>query len=207
MSSQPPLTIPWAGGPPRAAGPAGPAGPPGDTTGAVLDAATKQYVDAQIATLETKIQTLAARQQVADFATPADPTGTASTTFLMMGIGVSVAFTPAAGSTRAIVLLAGQIANTNNNGITNVQMYYGTGTPPANGAAVTGTAVGGSVSFVATSGGGAYTPFSESVLLLSLTPGTAYWVDLALASPGAGTGSVRSLDITIFSLIDAIPGL
>jgi hypothetical protein len=159
-------------------------------------------IAAWISQCRVDISVLAQRQQVAATATPADPAGTASASYVMMGIAVSL--TPPAGATRAMVMLDGLIANSNNGGTSNAQLRYGTGTPPVNGAPAAGTAVGGVISYVATSGGGSYVPFSQSTMISGLIPGTTYWIGLALSAPAAGTASVRSLDMTVFSLLDPV---
>jgi hypothetical protein len=170
------------------------------------DAASKAYVDAlqaQITTLQDQVATLAARHQVASSTTiSSNPVGTSSSTLVMMGLGIT--FTPSDGETRAVVLLDAQITNSSNNGTSNAQLYYGSGAPPANGDVTTGTAIGGPIAFIATSGGGAYTPFSQSGLLPGLTPNTTYWIDLAMSSSGTSVASVQSVDVTIFSLSDPV---
>ena len=122
--------------------------------------------------------------------TPFNPSGTSSTTGVMMGIGSSCALTPVYSS--RIFLKMDGIAS-NNSGIQNVSVEarYGTGTPPANGAAATGTVLGspqvGQSAF-------ANSRFTWSVggIITGLTPGTAYWFDLNVLV-SAGTGALTNI--------------
>lgn len=137
--------------------------------------------------------------------TGAAPAGTTSTTFVMMGLGLTSAreadIEPRISTsvaTRAWTTVNGTISNTTNNGQSIVQLYYGIGTPPANGAAATGTAVGLPQTFQAASGG-SLSPFSLTGLITGLTPGTSYWFDLALRV-SAGTGAVSNVVASYFGL-------
>src|SRR6185312_4219907 len=66
-------------------------------------------------------------------------TGTTSTTAKMMGLAGSI--TPNKSGT-VLILISGTISNTKNANKSLVQLYTGTGTAPANGVAITGTARG-----------------------------------------------------------------
>lgn len=129
-------------------------------------------------------------------ATPADPTGTASTTAIMMGLAGS--FTPNT-STRILVIVSGQMANTTINDGATVDLRYGTGTAPANGAAVTGTLKGKAqtmTSLVAAQRSG----FCLTSVITGLTVGTAYWIDLSLMAVTGGTANVYGLTITVIEI-------
>lgn len=84
----------------------------------------------------------------------------------------------------------------------NAQMYYGTGTPPSNGAAVTGTAVGASmsasnpVSLTATY----RSQLSSTVLLTGLTTSTAYWFDYGQEAVGHTGFQISRVHITAAEL-------
>ena len=88
--------------------------------------------------------------------------------------------------------------NTINDGAT-VQIRYGTGTAPTNGAALTGTQLGASQTFtalVAAQKDG----FSITGIATGLTIGTAYWIDAALAAVTAGTATITGVTVTASEL-------
>lgn len=123
--------------------------------------------------------------------TPGNPGATLSTTLVMMGLGATITYT-ATSSGKVLVIISGfhQIATavqTNTIGA-----RFGTGTAPNNGDAVTGTRFGGvaDASIRPPSVGG---PCAWSFnAVLSLTPNTATWFDIALACPnGAGADSTQ----------------
>jgi Pectate lyase superfamily protein len=136
--------------------------------------------------------------------TPTAPTGTASTTLVMMGLGTNATGTPWSctpqSSGNVLVLVSGETSNT---GAHN-QTYggrYGTGTAPVNTTAVTGTRFGGPSDQTTEAGAATVAvPFALSAVL-SLTPGTAYWFDLALETGNAaGTASFAELSFTAIEL-------
>lgn len=110
---------------------------------------------------------------------------TESTTTIMGGYGSSFQFTP--GTTGIVLITVSSICQAAfvSETLTDVkvQLAYGTGTPPSSGAAATGTAVGGAVSYYSvpsTTGAISATPTygcSQSYVLTGLTTGTTYWVD------------------------------
>jgi len=119
---------------------------------------------------------------------------TSSTTDVMGGAGGTCKITPASG-TRVHVVFEGAAQNNTANDAVSFQLRFGTGTAPTAGAAVTGTAVGS----VHSAGGGVSNanvsfPASISGVITGLTPGTAYWFDLALHAIVGGTASVFGLD-------------
>jgi hypothetical protein len=132
----------------------------------------------------------------ANMVTTAAPAVSASTTYVMMGLGLVI--TPLDG-TRMVLSVDGDISNSVNNGETDIQLYYGTGAAPANGVAVTGTAVGSPIRYEASTGG-SLGPFSKTVLVTGLTKGTAYWFDLGLKVI-TGIGSISNVDFTGFGIL------
>jgi hypothetical protein len=78
------------------------------------------------------------------------------------------------------------IFNTSGDGAT-LQIRYGTGTPPANGAPATGTAVGSSISIKFITGV-LVIPCTLSIVVTGLTLGTQYWFDLAANYVTGGQG-------------------
>ena len=117
---------------------------------------------------------------------PANPTGSGSSSLLMMGLGSTVVFTP---------LLTGKVRveirglyNTAVAAAASVTLggRYAIGSAPANGAAVTGSSFGTGAAgdYVLKPGSfasGQGIPFTLAALL-ALTPGSAYWFDIALAT-------------------------
>ena len=88
--------------------------------------------------------------------------------------------------------------NTINDGAT-VQVRYGTGTAPTNGAALTGTQLGASQTFtalVAAQKDG----FSITGIATGLTIGTAYWIDAAGNAVTGGTAAVTNITVTASEL-------
>jgi hypothetical protein len=134
--------------------------------------------------------------------TPADPTGTTSGSLVMMGMGTACTFTPGAtGIVPATITAAVHCTGTAE------PMYscarYGTGTAPTNGAAATGTkfGVGADTEYFTTSTSASEATPVTFQQVLSLTPGTAYWFDLALASSNvAGTAVTTSITATFTEL-------
>lgn len=126
---------------------------------------------------------------------PANPTQTASATYVMMGLGAAASpalITPNF-STRIIVEISGNVTATNGNTAT-LQLSTGTGAAPANAAAVTGTQVGNQPTFTALTG--ALTgSFSVQAIITGLTPGVQSWLDVALKS-SSGNVSITNLSVT-----------
>src|SRR5262245_12724685 len=114
------------------------------------------------------------------------PTGGWGTTPLMCGLGgATPTFTPNA-SGNCLIQIAGIARNTSGNGV-NISGYYGTGTPPAAGAAVTGTQFSITQHMMfnnATQQMG----FGVTAIITGLTLGVPYWIDLAI-STNTGTGA------------------
>lgn len=129
-------------------------------------------------------------------ATPADPSTTSNTTGLMMGL--AGAFTPAV-SGKVLIVISGDIDNDTAGDGSQIQIRYGTGSAPVNGAALTGSTAGGLVKMlnpsIATLTVGRV-PFSISATV-ALSLATAYWVDISLASITGGVSRVRDVSISI----------
>jgi len=132
---------------------------------------------------------------------PADPTGTQSTTVVMMGLGATAHLTPN-GSGIFMIIISGSVQNTaGNNGPLNnskLQIYYGSGTAPANGAAVTGTAIGTQMKQQSHNNTNQMA-WSMSAIVSGLSVGTAYWFDIGLVdvTAPAPTGPVNLSNISI----------
>lgn len=128
--------------------------------------------------------------------TSAAPTGTTSATAVMMGLAGSI--TPTRG-TKIIFMASGQMANNTNNDGATVDLRYGTGTAPTNGAAVTGTLVGISQT-MSSSPAAAKSGFQLQGKVTGLTVGTAYWFDLSLLATVGGTATVTGCSLVAFEV-------
>lgn len=126
-------------------------------------------------------------------AQPSNPTGTTNTTQVMMGLAGAI--TPAVTGT-IMIMISGDATATSTDGY-KYQLRYGTGSAPANGAALTGTAAGSLVTIATVAN---KTPFSTQAIVTGLTPATAYWFDLALAAVTAGTASVLDISLSAFEI-------
>jgi hypothetical protein len=129
--------------------------------------------------------------------TVSNPAGTVNSTYTMMGM--NLVLPPIVAANALWVTLDGQITNSSNNSETDVVICYGTGTPPVNGAAQTGTIVGQPARYKATAGGD-YTPFSLSSLITPVTKGTVYWIDCAVRAINGGTASILDVDFNAFGI-------
>lgn len=129
--------------------------------------------------------------------TSAAPTGTTSATAVMMGLAGSI--TPTRG-TKIIFMVAGQMGNATAGSGATVDLRFGTGAAPTNGAAVTGTLVG--IAQTATSVSAAQrSGFSHLGKVTGLSVGTAYWFDLSLLAPGGtGTATVTGCSLVAFEV-------
>lgn len=126
---------------------------------------------------------------------PSSPTGTANTSGVMMGL--AQAFTPTA-STKILIMISGNLANTSGSGTGKAQIRYGTGAAPANGGAVTGTTAGGFIGSAAI----ATTPqcFATQSIVTGLSLNTAYWIDISLAAVTTGTASASELSVSVMEV-------
>lgn len=123
------------------------------------------------------------------FSTPVSPSATGSTSLVMMGLGGTFTITPASSGT-VQATINGQLTTATGVATISYAPRFGTGGAPANGAAVTGTNFGAVGTFTTQAPAtNANVPMSITGLV-TLTPGTAYWFDLALAtSSGADAAS------------------
>lgn len=132
---------------------------------------------------------------------PTDPTVTSSTVGVMMGLSASI--TPVL-SGKIMIIISGDMDNDTDDDGAQVQMRTGTGTPPINGAALTGNTQGGLVKMSVVVSGGATNvtrvPFSLNAIVTGLTLNTAVWIDISLAAIGAGNARVRDISMSIVEL-------
>jgi hypothetical protein len=132
-------------------------------------------------------------------ASPSNPTGIASLGGLMSGVGAACTITPKF-STRLNVNFNGSISNTVAADGASSTIRFGVGTPPVNGAALTGTVVGSAVVANPMQSAGGLMPFSIEAIVTGLTPGIPVWLDLSLAAVTGGTASLQNLSCDAFEM-------
>lgn len=125
------------------------------------------------------------------------PAGTTSLTGVMMGTGAEFELTPSK-SGNYLITYAGTIANNTQPNGGALQLRYGTGAAPANGAALTGTALVSSAAYAAINNQA--TVFSMTRYLPGLSVGTTYWLDVSLAALVGGTASVAGVYVSVVEL-------
>lgn len=119
------------------------------------------------------------------------PAGTTSGTGVMMGLGVPASITPG-GSGYLKLEVSGTWSMIGSGTATaRLQMRFGTGAAPANGAALTGTIIQTEV--VTVTNNSLSIPFYMGAILGGNTLGTAYWLDISVATLGGGTASVSNV--------------
>lgn len=129
-------------------------------------------------------------------ASPTNPTGTTDGTGVMMGINVTV--TPNV-TGRFLIIISGSITNSTAGSNSTAMLYTGTGTPPVNGAALTGTQLASNSKVTRFPAGSAVLPFSIQGFISALTIGTTFWMDIALKA-AANTATVSNLSVTAMEL-------
>ena len=125
------------------------------------------------------------------------PTGAASTSALMCGLGLLAGFsyTPQVTGT-LLVNIAGLASQTVLADGNTVQLRQGTGTAPSQGAAASGNLIGNAQRIVdATTA--SHIGFSIPARVTGLTLGTAVWFDLSILAVTGGAASVQDINITI----------
>ena len=170
-------------------------------TNPVLIVATAPSIGQSLIAVSATAATWQTPQSASSQKTPVDPATTSSTVGVMMGLSASI--TPVL-TGKIMIIISGDMDNSSGDDGAQVQMRTGTGTPPINGAALTGTTQGGLVKMsVVTSGAGdsvTRVPFSLNAIVTGLTLNTAVWVDISLATIGGGTARVRDISISIVEL-------
>lgn len=151
-------------------------------------------------TVAPNVSVVALKEDISTFstaammATPAAPSGgSTSNTGVMMGLGSVWTITPGL-STRVEAFISLVAQNSTAGGGCGVTVYYGTGTAPVNGAALTGTAVGAR-QFGQSVSAGANVPFSQEVFITGLAKGVPIWMDVALTNGGSATGTISNITV------------
>lgn len=166
-----------------------PSGPSTNTVPVVTGANTVTYEIVPVAAGGSGVASLTVSSQ----STPSNPTGTSDTGGKMMGLAGAI--TPAVRS-KVLITISGTIFNATaiaDGG--KVQIRYGTGAAPANGDALTGTAAGGLVQYIAATTA-EKAPFSLNAVISGLTPTTAYWIDVGLAAITGGTATINDVSVS-----------
>ena len=83
--------------------------------------------------------------------------------------------------------------------IATYNIRYGTGSPPANGAALTGTIAGPTGTYLLSGSADLTCPFSHTAIITGLTLSTTYWIDLSLAV-ASGTATITNPGISVFEI-------
>ncbi len=128
-------------------------------------------------------------------AQPGNPTASTSATGVMMGLAGAI--TPAT-TGRVLFFISGDVQNTNSATTSTIQLYYGTGSAPANQAAITGSAIGAALK-ASEAGAAQVLPFMVQAIVTGLTLGTAYWFDVSLAA-SANTSTIKDVSVTAFEI-------
>lgn len=158
--------------------------------------ANTQMVTINSSTGQMGVSTILYPGVTSNTGTSAAPTGTASATYVNMGLGSSWKLTPSNYTSVRIHINGQMVNNTTGDGI-NIIMCYGTGAAPGNGTGPTGTTVGINTIFtdltgILTNG----VPFSKEYIITGLTATTAYWFDLQVKAVTGGTASVLNCEFT-----------
>ena len=174
---------------------------PADTFNYTLQSAAITAARTLTLPLTTQAETIAVVPQTAT-SNNANPAATTSTTGVMMGLAVAI--TPRV-TGKLIIFVSGQgDQGTGDNGF-KYDIRYGTGTAPTNGAALTGTQVGGVVTgqvVGSTSTTDVPTlPFAHQGIVSGLTVGTAYWIDISFGAVGGTTTATASkVNVSVIEL-------
>jgi hypothetical protein len=122
---------------------------------------------------------------------------TTSTAGLMQGL--AVLFTPVV-SSRVLIMLSGDLTNNTASDGVKIRLRYGTGSAPADEAALTGTTLGNIPQFVPPATANLKAPFAIQGIASGLTVGTQIWVDIELAAITGGTATAENLSLSIHEI-------
>jgi hypothetical protein len=129
--------------------------------------------------------------------TPSNPASTVSTAGVMMGLGATLTVTPTKTGT-VLFIINGGTANILGGGAgCLLQLKYGTGVAPSNGAAGAGagSALGQAIGI--TSAANTVYPFSLAGVASGLSLSTTVWFDVQLATLAGGTCAVYGLSASV----------
>jgi len=112
-------------------------------------------------------------------------------------VGAAVAFT-AAINTRVYIMFGSNVKMTTGGGTSTINLRFGTGTPPAPGAPITGTQVTASTNIDINE----FTDITLFGLLSGLVLGTTYWLDIGVTALAGGNLVMNNNALTVVGLID-----
>jgi hypothetical protein len=134
------------------------------------------------------------------FSSPADPSGTTSTTGVMKGLVSGIPnFWSAHVTGKMLVIIMGWISNDTSGDGAQVQIRFGTGLGPANNAALTGTTIGTLVKFIAASAG-QKVPFMLIAINTGMALNTNFWIDVGLAAITGGTATIGGISQCVLEI-------
>lgn len=152
--------------------------------------------DGSLTISPTSGQVIASVSPTATSATfyPLNPAGTASATFVMMGMGSVITITPILTGIVRLILDGNVNGAASDTG--NWKIAYGTGVAPINGVGPTGTVIGATLQIaVATK-----IAWSKCVIITGLTVNTPVWFDLQADISGGGTLTLSNITATVEEL-------
>ena len=127
-----------------------------------------------------------------------NPSSTTSASYVMMGLGTLGAHITPKTSGHVTITVSVELDNSTIGDGGDAVLYYGSGTAPSNGGAVTGTnctSVSGARAFTSSSSGG--NTISVTCDVTGLIVGTQYWADLAFKAVGGGCVQPYSPQVTM----------
>ncbi len=127
---------------------------------------------------------------------PPNPASTSNTSFTMMGLGSTLTITPEFSGTVVIKIDSEAKDTVDGNGIV-FEIFYGTGTPPSNGASTSGTQVG-PIFERDFWGPNATVGFGTNLKITGLSVGQTYWFDIAIRSLGTGSSNATIQNIEFY---------
>ncbi len=130
--------------------------------------------------------------------TTSNPSSSTSTAFVMMGLGTLGAHITPTTSGHVTITVNVELDNTTVGDGGDAVLYYGSGTAPSNGGAVTGTnctSVSGVRAITSSSSGG--NTISLTCDVTGMIVGTQYWADLAFRAAGGGCVQPYSPQVTM----------
>lgn len=124
--------------------------------------------------------------------TPANATGNGTATFKMNGSACTI--TPTSTGRVVFTITGDMVQDTSGDG-TSIKLAQGTGSAPANAAAVTGTVISATNTWTGLTGA-LVVPFAITASKVGLTVNVPVWFDLQIADVTGGVASVTNLDCT-----------
>jgi hypothetical protein len=127
------------------------------------------------------------------------PSNPAAKTTGMRGLGSTCKRTPT-NSGVFLILFSADVFSANGPDVITIEIRYGTGTAPINGAAATGTVAGKIMTFDTTNSANIKYNFGIAGIASGLTLSTQYWIDLNMASSLAANLSPENFGVTVIEI-------